>query len=209
MLHFYYIRHAESETNIDTNNRIGGHNLDTNLTPLGIEQSKLLGQRLKNIDIVYSSTAIRTQKTAQISLNTSMILDADLLEQYQGDWTGKSRSIYDRSDVRLALDADNWNFVPGDIVKGESHCDVAKRMTQWLYKKIDQYQGRQDDLHICIFSHGLAIKYMLTELMNWDKPSAYKIIINNTSVTHLVYNGTKLSLADFNNTNHLDPVKNI
>ncbi len=46
-----------------------------------------------------------------------IITDERLLEQSHGDWVGLSRDIYNRSDIRSALDTNNWEYVSGDIVK--------------------------------------------------------------------------------------------
>ncbi len=213
MINFYFVRHAESEANIDTRNIIGGHNLSCKLTPTGIEQAVALGTRFKteskNFDIAYSSTATRTRETARIVLETAgynfdLNLTPDLLELGSGDWEGKSRNIYQRPDVRSALDTNNWKFVPGDLIKGESQSDVAKRMIRWTQAKISQYKQMPNEFNILVFSHGLAIGMMLTELMGWDRRTAYKIRIDNTSITHLSYdtNELLLSMLYFGDTSH-------
>lgn len=58
-MNIYLIRHGEKEVTTD--------DLTMKLTPKGIEQSKLLGQRLvsENIDIIYSSDMMRALMTAE------------------------------------------------------------------------------------------------------------------------------------------------
>jgi len=119
------IRHAESVMNLKSEFIIGGRSLHTPLTEKGKIQSKELGEyfKAKNIkfDKIYCSSAIRTQETLKHCFQSSdFILDENLLEIDQGDWEGVSREIYKRSDVKYQLDNNNWEFIPGDTIKGES-----------------------------------------------------------------------------------------
>jgi broad specificity phosphatase PhoE len=58
---------------------------------------------------------------------------------------------------------------------------------------------------LIVFTHGLAIKFLLAELLNLEKLTAYKIPIDNTSITQLCYKNGELMLplAMQNNTEHL------
>lgn len=213
VFNLYFIRHAQSKANIDDKNTIGGINLYCELTPNGIEQAKALGASLKSkskkFDAVYSSIATRAQQTASIVLDTMecdlpIYATSELLELYPGDFETESRDIYkENKDIRAALDEDNWNFVPGFRIKGESQYAVAKRMIQWINDRLKQYQNTEKDINLCIFSHGLAIKYMVAELMNWDRKTAFKLVVDNTSVTHISFDKSGLSMKCFNNTDHL------
>lgn len=200
----YLIRHAESMANIGPDN-IGGRNPETPLTAKGIEQAKSLGEHFKKENVhfsqVYTSTAIRAQETAQHCLEqmgaASMWEATDSLsEQDAGDWVGKSRAIYQRPDVRQALDSDNWSFVPGDNIKGESQQAVAQRLKEWLEKMAIQGQT------IAAFTHGNAIKYTLADLFGMSRKDAFKIPIDNTSITILRYQEGKWFLEVQNSLPH-------
>ncbi len=210
-LELYLIRHAETEANCSSRDKIMGRSNWVKLTLNGIAQSEALGERLRTekvaFDAFYSSPAIRTQQTARYSLNTNgrlyvpVQLDSALLELSQGDWEGKDRDeIYNRKDVRECLDKDGWNHIPGDAIKGESQAMVAQRMANWTEDMVRKYEkGR-----IIAFTHGLAIKVLLTELFGWDKRIAYKTPIDNTSITIIGYENGAYTCIKKNDTIHLD-----
>ncbi len=202
VLEVYFIRHAESETNLDLTHVAGQSNW-AKLTENGIAQAKALGKRLKSIrfDAVYSSPAARAKQTAEYCLRSMgadyhVNLEPRLLEIDQGDWQGRPRDeIYNREDVVKGLAKDCWHFIPGDNVKGESQAAVAKRMRDWL-------EGLKDG-RIAAFSHGVAIKFLLADLFDRDKRTAYRTPIDNTSITIVRYDD-KYSLVLENDTSHLD-----
>lgn len=196
-----FIRHATSKTNEDTHklNVIGGHELDVLLSEEGKEQAKNLGEYFKKTNTqfnkAYSSTAVRTLSTSafcfkKMGCKLPVILDKQLLGQNQGDWEGKSReTIYNRPDVASELKSDNWGSIPGDIDKGESKETVAKRLIAWINELLTKDTSDQDQ-NIIVFTHGLAIKFLLAELLNLDRSTAYKEEINpvaNASITELNY----------------------
>ena len=216
------IRHAESEANADVKkeNKIGGHNLQAKLTKKGEEQAEALGNyfRKKGVQFTeaYSSTAVRTQMTAelcfkQMGIQLPLTTDDQLSEQSAGGWEGQSRDIYNRKDVRLALDTDNWSYIPGDDKPGESQKMVSERIKRWVDNKMARCQAEDKDKnhHIVVFTHGGAIKFLLAELLDLHRPTAYTEAANptaNTSITQLCYkNGQlQLPLAMRNNTEHLN-----
>lgn len=210
------IRHAESEINVETSNRIGGQCNWAELSDKGVEQSRKLGSKLaqqsSSFTAVYSSTAVRTQQTSRHCLSamgidvrsgdTDIKLDQRLLEGDAGDFAGKIRSeIYLRSDVSRELDNDNWNFIPGDFVKGESQAGIAVRMKDWLEEVIARYpHGR-----IIAFTHGMAIRCLLTEILNESKPIAYKQSVDNTSVNIIrCFDDGEVIVTSRNDTSHLN-----
>ena len=182
-----FIRHAESLANADPRNLICGQNVSVGLTSLGEQQALALGRSLSTcqFDDVYSSTAVRAQQTCQLALgrepdcSTSQLLEADA-----GDFTGLSRTTYDLPKIRAQLVADNWNFIPGFVIKGESQHQVADRMIKWVNDRLNQYNGNKK---IVAFTHGLAIKYMMAELLNTDRSQAHLNRIDNTSITELTF----------------------
>jgi broad specificity phosphatase PhoE len=198
------IRHAQSEANICSKNLVGGHNLAVPLTKEGIKQAIALGKYIKQENIIftqaYSSTAKRTQNTAEYCFREMgcmlpIITDENLLEQNQGDWEGQSRNIYNRPDVRYALDTNNWEFTPGDNRKGESQKAVALRMKNWIEEKLKKCSPGEYH-HIVIFTHGSSIKFLCAELLNFERSTAYSDVnpIDNTSVTQLCYRNDELQL---------------
>lgn len=210
-LTLYLVRHAETEVNLG--NRIGGQSNWAELTENGKRQAQALGHLFKEekiqFDDVYSSPAVRTQQTARYCFetmygqqnNAKPTLTKKIMELDQGDWEGKIRNeVYKREDVRKNLDNNNWKFLPGDKVKGESQFQVAMRMKNWLMKLIQCSSGKD----IIAFSHGLAIKFLLTELFDFDRSTAFQIPIDNTSVTVIRYEEKKFTCIKQNDTKHLE-----
>lgn len=209
-LELFLIRHAESETNRNHPDMICGRSSWAELTEDGINQSIALGKRLLsedlNFDAVYVSPAVRTQQTARYCFETigdiyqSRKMEPELLELNQGDWEGKNRQeIYSRPSVRKALDTDNWNYIPGDQIKGESQSMVARRMSQWLEK----VKGIHGSGKIAAFTHGLTIKYLIAELLDMDRSVAYKTPIGNASFSMIVIEEDSYSCPVINDIGHL------
>ncbi len=126
----YVVRHGQ-----DTDNATGVLNgrRDTELTNLGREQARQVGEKLCDcqIQIVYSSPLKRAYETAEIiagkiGLN-QVIKDANLIERDFGVLTGKpmtdiskyaSKFLYtDR--VNYFLDADEAETFPSVILRGK------------------------------------------------------------------------------------------
>jgi len=210
---FTLVRHSESEANASLENKIGGQNLAATLTKNGEKQAEALGTHFKNEHVVftqaYCSTALRTQKTAEICLGTMgcnlpVYFDDQLLEQSAGGWEGQSRDIYNRSDVRQALDSDNWNYIPGDLVPGESQKMVTERMRRWVEKKVKELSAANESQHIVVFTHGLGIKFLLAVLLDLERSKAYCMPIDNASITQLCYQDRQmLPISIINYTGHL------
>ena len=209
MLDLYLIRHAESEMNLLHEGIIGGRSNATVLSKRGEYQASLLGERFVNngiaFDEIYSSTAVRTIKTAQIvaeklgySLD-NIVRSPQLLELDQGDYEGKSRIETYTPEVLQAINLDNWNFTPPH---GESQKVVEERMLAWVGDVLlPRYEM---DLTVAVFSHGVAIRCLLRGIMDFSaKMTGYKISTENTSITRLKYDSKGWNVVTINDTGHL------
>lgn len=209
-LDIYLIRHAETEVNKDFKDRIGGRCNWAELTPKGIVQARVLGKRFFEeglmFDEIYSSPAVRTQQTvrhcleAMGTLGQPVELMDGLVELTHGDWEGQDRdAIYAREEVQRGLAEDNWNFVPGDEIKGESQGEGARRMKGCITVMV----GERTKGKVMVSTHGLAIKYLMAELFGFDKKTAYTVPIDNTSITLVRYQSGSLDLITMNDVAHL------
>ena len=206
-----FIRHGESEYNKLYSHLVGGRSNDTPLSTKGIEQSELLGKYLLNkevkFDKVYSSPAVRAIGTANIvmgiqkyPLEEILVFD-ELLELDQGDWTWKLRDEMYTPEIRKIIALDPWNFAPPN---GESQRQVEERMLKFVYQNIlNKRHEYNTDHSIAIFGHGTAIKCTLRGIMNSNPKLTYKMVLENTSITEFVYDGSTLNLSRFNDTSHL------
>lgn len=192
---FTLVRHAESEAN-KSDKLIGEQNIHVKLSDLGELQARLLGRFFKKENFVFTqgfySTAVCAKKTAKpflkyTSSSIDLAADESLLEQSAGDWTGQPKALYQQEDVKRALAEDNWGTMPPN---GESKHMVALRMKKWLMQQITANSNSKSAEHILVFSHGLAIKYLLAELFDYPRETAYKnpeLAINNASITQICY----------------------
>lgn len=198
----WIIRHAETVSNVQPDS-IGGHNLNTPLTPDGESEAQSLGTRLEHEGVTfqaaYCSTALRAKKTAEhcfTMMGHAPPLSSDdrLLEQDKGGWEGKSRAIYQRADVKAGLEEDCWTYVPGDDKPGESQKMVAERMIKWVKEKVAEHSSEGVDQHIMVITHCNSIRFLLAELLDERPRTAQKEFIHNTSITKLCFEGQTLVL---------------
>lgn len=198
----YLIRHAESEMNTNPH-IIGGRSNHTPLTELGVVQAKMLGKHLLEEgitpDSVYSSPAVRTLTTARYCLeamgvNQLIFVDNDIQELGQGVSEGQPRdSIYTdqiMSDImRLGKDF--------SLEGGESMNDVARRMSCWAETNIAFKGGR----HFA-FTHGGAIKYWASLILDMPHLDTFKTIIDNASYSLFIHSDGRWKVAYLNNRAH-------
>lgn len=200
---FYFVRHGETEVNKEAI-RIGGESAWAELTDRGKDQARALGNHLKSIkfDAYYTSDVIRTQQTARYffeareNIYQKVTRDHLLTEQSQGDWEGRIRTEVYSPEIKSQL---GWAFIPGDRIKGESQQQVAERMVLWMKEKIKEHPNQL----VFVFSHGLAIRYLVAEVLNLNRETAYTIPIDNTSITIIRCEDNTFSCPLLNDTSHL------
>ncbi len=209
----YLIRHGESEFNI-TPERMGQFP-DTALTEHGRQQAKLLGKRLEGlkIDHLYSSDYKRAFDTCNIAMGhqRAPTVSEALREYSAGDWDGKNRyeTITPEVKIRMGLMANGF-CPPG----GESMHMVERRASQWLedtilYNKsmIESATQRkkrgEKPMNIVAFSHGMTIKCLLHYVMGFDQAFTWKLTLENTSISQLVFSEEGWRLLTINDHAHL------
>lgn len=153
MLTFYFVRHGQTQSNIE-------HTLqgwcDTPLTPLGIKQAITARERYKDIEFlaVYSSPSKRAYETAHKLCPTHQVILLDGLkemnfgrkegcpEDFEGCHTSMERIEYD------------WHRYGGETIE-----DLCKRMSQTLHTLVETYSDKTGNI-LCV-SHGFAILAVL------------------------------------------------
>ncbi len=104
-LHLLFIRHGETQDNIDK--ILQGHR-DTSLTEKGHREAKVLADKLRGqrIDAIYHSPLLRMRQTIQPILSQlpdiPVYPDAGLKGQMLGDFEGGSYDLVDMSNPRSA-----------------------------------------------------------------------------------------------------------
>ncbi len=205
----YLIRHPECKVN-QTPGFINGRSNHSPVTDLGKKQTLALLNRLKKEDIffdeIHSSPAERTMHIAKLFVDKfeNIIIDENLQELDQGEWTGKERIKMYTPEIVEDMNKDHWNFkAPG----GESQNEVSQRGMKWAKKYVvDRLPKLDKDIRIAVFTHGVFTKCFLANTIGLDKQIAWKTQIDNTSITHLKYDGS-WSLVKVNDSSHINELK--
>ncbi|MDR2950284.1 MAG: histidine phosphatase family protein [Prevotella sp.] len=198
----YFLRHAETDYNAN-NQFIGGRSNHLELSIKGKIQAKeigiLLNQSDTQFDKVFCSIANRTRQTLDIILsqtnitNNSITYSEEIQELSQGDWEGRLRSeIY--TPERLAeINSNQWIF---KAPNGESQREVEERMMSFIENNIvSQYS----EGNFLIVGHGMAFKCLLRGILGISSQMAYKLLIDNVSLTKLRYDSNNGWYLDYLN----------
>lgn len=179
----YLIRHGEAANNV-RQNYIAGRSNHFPLTERGVDQSRKLGFALLNIgllpDVVYSSPAVRTLQTAHYALSAMSLeipihKDDRLQEQDVGEWSGcVATTVFTEDQVAQINRLGKAFRSPG----GESFNDVGDRMYEWAH-------SIASDGRIFAFTHGGAIRCLISKLESWSHTQTYQTRPNNTSISLL------------------------
>lgn len=114
------------------------------LSELGIEQSKKLGEMVsnQNFDIVFCSDLKRAVDSANLAFASKyeIIEDKRLREANYGNFTGTNSDTF-KNDLE--------KYINNPFPNGESYKDVEKRMSDFLKDISQKYDGK----HIAIVAH--------------------------------------------------------
>lgn len=198
----YITRHGETLWNKE-NRRQGWKNSD--LTEMGIEDAKRLGERLKSItfDRIYCSPlgrAIETARYIKGEKETPIIICEDLKEINFGVWEGMSNAEID------ALYAEQnfkfWNkpheYVP---VEGETYDSLINRTEKVLNQIIEKEKGNT----ILIVTHGVTKKAIYKIVKDiplekfWGPP-----FMHNTGLSILEVEGERMHFVVESDISHLE-----
>lgn len=181
MINLYITRHGETIWNNEK--RMQGW-LNSDLTEIGIQNAKSLGESLKDTEFkaIYSSPSGRTRETSKLILRDRtipLIFDMNLREMNFGIWEGKTVEFIQKN---YPIEIEKfWNsphtFIP---IEGESFNEVQDR----VLKFIEHIKLKYTDGNILIVTHSVIIKSFLSIFKNlpvcklWDPP-----YIHDTSLT--------------------------
>jgi probable phosphoglycerate mutase len=209
---FYLIRHGESTSNA-TPGVAAGANYDSHLTDRGIEQARLLGQRLASegvrFDRVYSSTLVRSVRTAEVMLEAigepgrQFDRVEALMEQQTPGWRGKPVEEVFTPETLAYIGAKGMDYVPPG---GESYRTVQRRVSSWLEDEIifnHKLVSEERSIAVAIVSHGVASKCLLHYVMRFDAAFIRRLTIDNCSVSRLRFGRDGWWVLSLNDVSHL------
>ncbi len=180
-MYLYLIRHGETDWNNEK--RMQGQ-IDINLNMNGVEQARVLGQKLKdeyNIKKLYSSPLTRAYMTGQIAgdiLGLECEKREELMEFNFGDWQGMT---YDEIEKRYPRDWRNWKSCShlSKINGGETFIAGLKRISKSIGEIV-----KSNDENTAIITHGTSIEFYINYMLNTkiEEIKMEKLIGENTSI---------------------------
>ncbi|MFV0363347.1 MAG: histidine phosphatase family protein [Suipraeoptans sp.] len=109
----------------------------------------------------------------------------ELQELSQGDWEGKLRFEIYTPEQLTEINSNQWLFTPPN---GESQKEVEERMLAFISSEI---LSEHTEGNFLIVGHGIAFKCLLRGILDISSQMAYKLSIDNTSLTKLSYDKEK------------------
>lgn len=165
-------------TTFDNENHLFSGHFNVELSPLGIQQAKQLGERYKDehFDAIFCSDMQRSYKTAEIAFKNrfSIIKDKRLRECDYGDLTQHP------SDEMEPMKADH---IDEPFPDGESYEQTLKRMKDFLDNLKKNYEGKR----IMIIGHratqygldywinGIGLKTLVITPFIWQPGWVYRL----------------------------------
>jgi len=197
----YLVRHGETPWN-----KLGRFQgcTDLELTEDGIKQAQCLKKRFDgDFDYIFSSPLKRALQTANIICEDTQkkpIITEGIREINFGSWEGLT---LEEIKVKYPEDLYAWRNDEeiGPFTGGElSTKNASIRGKNTILEIVKQYEGSK----IIIVAHGGIIKAGLIGLFNWRMNMYQSLNLNNTAVTHLVFNHKPYPvIMGFNDTSHL------
>ena len=194
----YLVRHAQSQGNTGEDLATG----DPDLTDVGWEQARRLGERLKSqlISRIYASPLRRTQQTASAIAEVSgldVIRKADLreVELGQADYDIRLLPPKEQAAVaKLIMTEGTWDAFPGS-----EGSDVArKRVRDVIHEIVDSHPGER----LVVVAHAAFIQTFVSVVLGLQRDFVFYPF--NASITSIRAKDGRYVLWRLNDIAHLD-----
>ena len=200
------VRHGETVWGVGR--RYAGQ-VDVPLTELGQRQSRQVARRLAPLkpDVVLSSPLDRCRWTAEAIAASAasrrgpgveVMIDDRLTDQALGDWTGKTEAEIAAHwpEQFSAWRSDPEAAPPG----GESLTELRSRAESATTAAVTEHRGKS----IVVVSHAAPIRALLTWALGTSVAVAYRLRIDNASVSGVLIDPTSTTRVwTINETGHL------
>ncbi|MEM8501242.1 MAG: histidine phosphatase family protein [Pseudomonadota bacterium] len=192
------VRHGQTYANID---RVWHGHTDTELTDLGYQQARELGEYFGNYmqpTVIFASPLQRARITAEEvarHFQLEVHLDERLMEFNLGDWEDKtfeSLSAAGENTMRKLVEDPDYS-----TPNGESQNSVRDRFVTAVDEIVAQHPGE----HIVIVAHGVALGIALAHYIDNDTRRWTQYTKKNTAFSELCLETR--ALLSFNQTEHL------
>lgn len=197
---FILVRHGETTWNRE--GRYQGQ-VDTPLSPFGLEQGKLAAQALKDVplDVCYASPLSRSYETASMCAklhDLPVIKDERLLEINHGEWEGLlAQEVGERYPELLQ----RWRTTVTDVQMpgGENIEDVRRRAMEALCEYAVKHAGQT----VLVVAHDAVNKAVLCDMLGIDLSHFWQMKQDNTCINVFEYQDGAWRLVLMNSTLHL------
>ena len=194
----YLVRHAQSQGNTGEDLTTG----DPDLTDVGWEQARRLGDRLKGqrIDRIYASPLRRTQQTASSSAQASglsVLPKEDLREVVLGQADYDIRLLpktEQESVATLIMSEGTWDAFPGS----EGSEPARKRVRDVIHEIVDDHPGER----LVLVSHAGFIQTFVSVILGLNRDFIFYPF--NASITSVRAKDGRFVLWRLNDIAHLD-----
>jgi 2,3-bisphosphoglycerate-dependent phosphoglycerate mutase len=195
VLDLWLIRHGETDWN--TQGRIQGSS-DQPLNAIGLGQALRLAARLAGVpfDAVYASDLERAYVTAETALpDAELRLDPRLRELAYGILEGKAWIELSEAEAAAAA---RWREDPyrRRVPGGESYDDLVARFASFRAELPESGT-------VAAFSHGGTIRSAVYDVVGRPEDGAWRLRIDNTSITRLRFDEGGVTLVTVNDHAHL------
>ena len=191
------IRHAQTNAN---RAHMWQGNLDTGLSPAGMEQLGQLGERFRDArpDVVISSNLDRAKQTAA-TISDSVVIDRAWREFGVGSWEGKkSKQIMAEDPLLMEAFLAGEDVAPGG---GEQMSAFGVRIVGAFN---DLVASMSEGDHVHVVSHGGAIWALLSHVLGRSGLATAMTVTSNTALTSItVDDAGQPQLTMFNDATHL------
>jgi len=199
----YLIRHAQSEYN---EKGIFQGRLDSDLTPLGFVQARLVVNQFKEEkpEIIFTSPQRRAYKTALMLsdiLGITLVVDERIREMSFGVLEGNHFWTMFEKNKEMIL---NWlkNPVKYPLPTQEDMKAFEKRIRSFL-----EDLKKKEEKVIAVVGHGGTLHGLLCLALGIGLERMWHIHMDNTGVSLLEWDGERFYLKGLNNTCHLLPLE--
>lgn len=197
----YLVRHGQTESN--QAGKIQGQS-NSPLSPLGIQQSKALAQRLKGIK--FSSfisspleRALETSRHLGNEINMAPEADRNFQEISFGEVEGLTWPEVEILHPELCK---QWKYhvLDKSLPGGESRQDLVSRVMPALQKLVKTHPGQK----ILVVTHGGLLAAIFGEVLGIPSGTRPQCAIDNTSINILRFKNNKWKIKTWGDTAHLE-----
>lgn len=198
-MYLYIIRHGETYGNLS-----GDGFTETDLTPNGLNQAKLLGERFKNerIDKIYTSPLIRAVKTGNEILKYQKNAEFHIYTELMEKGTDKDYLGLPDSELKVIV---NNAIIHERVALGEETAEKALTRAKKIISTI--LEENDFDSNIVVVAHGMFNTYLILAATGLGLIENFNFSQDNTGVTLIRYlkedNIIKTKLTYTNDKSHL------